>query len=328
MGTWGTGLFADDTACGVRDEYRDLLMDGLDGPAATDRLLERWKESVEDPDEGPVFWLALAATQHKLGRLEARVFERAMAAIDGGLGLERWREAGALRQRERVLAKTREQLLGPQRAPATLRRFRDTCQWEAGELIAYRLATGRHVAFRVLGHETHARGVAPVVELLDWIGADMPGPDVLRGCGVRRGALPPPALLRALSATYPEAATLPIAAIGRLLVDAGILDSFTPNELGIDPGRVGAVTDTIERLRRGDRDTMARLHGLTRTRNPGLLEPVTQLSLRRELKRTELSSDRVARLGHQAAPSQAPAGWLVVRWYELDEALGDVFGIS
>jgi hypothetical protein len=73
---------------------------------------------------------------------------------------------------------------------------------------------------------------------------------------------------------------------------------------------------------------MARLHGLTRTRNPGLLEPVTQLSLRRELKRTELSSDRVARLGHQAAPSQAPAGWLVVRWYELDEALGDVFGIS
>jgi hypothetical protein len=328
MGTWGTGLFADDTACGVRDEYRDLLMDGLDGPAATDRLLERWKESVEDPDEGPVFWLALAATQHKLGRLEPRVFERAMAAIDGGLGLERWREAGALRQRERVLAKVREQLLGPQRAPAPPRRFRDTCQWEAGELIAYRLASGRHIAFRVLGHETHARGVAPVVELLDWIGADIPGPDDLRGCGVRRGALPPPALLRALSATYPGAADAPMAAIGALLVDAGILESFTPNALGFDPRQAGAMTEVIDRLHRGHPDTTVKLHAVIRQRNPRLLDPVTQLSLRRERSLKELPASRVERLGDTLAPAQPPGEWLVVRWYELDEALGDVFGIS
>ncbi len=70
----GTAVFSDDTACDVRDGYVDLLSDGLSGPEATKKLLREWSASLKDPDEAPVFWLALAATQWKYGGALSRKF--------------------------------------------------------------------------------------------------------------------------------------------------------------------------------------------------------------------------------------------------------------
>jgi hypothetical protein len=59
-----------------------------------------------------------------------------------------------------------------------------------------------------------------------------------------------------------------------------------------------------------------------------LLEPVSQFSLRRELKKSEMPARRVLRL-KVCRPAVQPLGeWMVIRWYELDEALGDLFGIQ
>jgi hypothetical protein len=73
MGTWGTAIFSDDIACDVRDQYRECIGEGLSGSEATEKLMADYEQSLEDSDEGPPFWLALAATQWKLGRLEDRV---------------------------------------------------------------------------------------------------------------------------------------------------------------------------------------------------------------------------------------------------------------
>src|SRR4051812_35764379 len=111
MGAWGTAIFSDDTAVDVRDDYRDHVGDGLSGPAATDRLLDEWRTTLGDPDEGPVFWLSLAATQWKCGRLEPRVLEKALEVISSGAGLERWKDdPKLLKKRQTVLAKLEEQL--------------------------------------------------------------------------------------------------------------------------------------------------------------------------------------------------------------------------
>lgn len=37
LGVWGPGIFSDDLACDLRDEYRELVADGLSGEEATDR---------------------------------------------------------------------------------------------------------------------------------------------------------------------------------------------------------------------------------------------------------------------------------------------------
>ena len=49
MGAWGTGVFSDDTASDVRDNYLDLIGDGLSGVEAT-KLLREWSGTLDDPD--------------------------------------------------------------------------------------------------------------------------------------------------------------------------------------------------------------------------------------------------------------------------------------
>ena len=80
MGTWGTGIFSDDNAADLRDDYRDFIGDGLSSPEATDRLLAEWGSSLSrEPEYAATFWLALAVTQWKCGRLEDRVKAKALA---------------------------------------------------------------------------------------------------------------------------------------------------------------------------------------------------------------------------------------------------------
>jgi hypothetical protein len=166
----------------------DLVGDGLTGIEATQRLLREWAETLNDPDEGPVFWLALAATQWKKGRLEDFVLQRAITTIDGGADLERWDvNSRDYKKRQKVLEKLRAKLTSPQPPPKRIpKRFRDSNTWPVGDLVSYRLVSGRLVIFRVIGHHTDRGGTAPVCELLDWVGDAIP--KNLAALGVRRGA--------------------------------------------------------------------------------------------------------------------------------------------
>ena len=47
MGTWGTGIFDDDTTCDMRGHYRMALRAGVPGPEATDQIL---RDSAPGPD--------------------------------------------------------------------------------------------------------------------------------------------------------------------------------------------------------------------------------------------------------------------------------------
>jgi hypothetical protein len=208
MGTWGLALYSDDTACDIRDAYRDLLGDGHEGAAATDALLAEYREALEDPDEASVFWLALADTQWRVGRLEPRVLDRALTVIDAGLDLRRWDEAPRDREkRAKLLDELRAKLTSKAPAPKRIpKRFDAKNDWERGEVVSYELRSGRLMLFRVVGHEEDVirmtpgtplapgdvianRGCqTPHVELLDWTGAPgaHPSLDELQHVEVRR----------------------------------------------------------------------------------------------------------------------------------------------
>lgn len=109
MGTTGIALFADDYACDVRDAFLYLLRAGWDPADATAALIQEQGAAIDDPDEGPRFWLALAATQWKYGCLDPEALRRAVNAIDTGAGAARWTGAAAIRRRA-VLAALRVQL--------------------------------------------------------------------------------------------------------------------------------------------------------------------------------------------------------------------------
>lgn len=162
IGAWGPGLFSDDLACDVRGEFRDLIGEGLTVEEATRRILASYPSPEDDPDNGSVVLIALAVTQWKTGRLLDLIRDQAVAVIDAGADLDRWDEDTA-ESRRRALARAREQLLSPQRAPVRIARQRKmTTPSEAGDVLLYAHDSGRQVVFWV--EETAlTRAIRPAV---------------------------------------------------------------------------------------------------------------------------------------------------------------------
>lgn len=153
MGAWGTAIFSDDTAADVRDAFTDFAAEGMSASEATERLVQESAEILEDEDDAVVFWLALAATQWKLGRLLDKVRDRAVAIIDHGDDLRRWEDnaRSEFNQRKKHLAKLRDQLLSPQPKPKKLKAFsKSSTDFRVGDVAAYRLDERTAVRFCVL----------------------------------------------------------------------------------------------------------------------------------------------------------------------------------
>jgi hypothetical protein len=174
VGVWGTGIFADDNAADLRDDYRTLIGDGVPAGDATDRLIAQWSPQG-DPDLEPVFWLSLALTQWNCGRLEDRVKEQALRVIADGSAMRPWLGGPDARKRISVLEAARRKIESPQPAVRKIKkRVLATCDWERGELIAYRMLNGEYVVLRVLDLHVDQGGACPNCELLDWHGAELP----------------------------------------------------------------------------------------------------------------------------------------------------------
>jgi hypothetical protein len=188
MGAWGTGIFQDDTACDIRDQYKDLLGEGLSPQLAKARILESYASSFADQDESGVAWLALAAVQSKTGRLDADTLGHALRVIDSGSDLLRWSgNPKDLAKRKIALNGLRVQLTAPQPPEKKVaKRILCECRWHVGDLFSFQLLSGRLIVFRVIGHHTDKGGTYPVCELLDWIGSVIPSESELSGLEVKR----------------------------------------------------------------------------------------------------------------------------------------------
>ncbi|MBX3208810.1 MAG: hypothetical protein KF764_27510 [Labilithrix sp.] len=168
MGTWGTALYSDDLAADVRNDLRDLIGDGLTVEAAVEQLM---REYDVDSDETGVFWLAVADTAWRLGRPHAKARDEALRIIESESDLSRWENAADRRKREAVLRKLADELRSPAPSPKRVARpYRAANDWSVGEVVSYRLASGRWTAFRVIGHHTDKGGRSAICEPLDWIG--------------------------------------------------------------------------------------------------------------------------------------------------------------
>jgi hypothetical protein len=175
MGAWGPAIFSDDTVADIRSEYRELLEDQVSDTEATQRVIAEYQHL--DVDEKHLLWLALAAAQHQVGRLEDDIRDRALQVIDHRIGLELWEEAGTkeLAKREAALAKLRGQLTGPQPARKVIRRpWRHVTDLTPGAVLAWTAPTGAVALFRVVRINDHRVAASPVLERLDWNGMKLP----------------------------------------------------------------------------------------------------------------------------------------------------------
>jgi hypothetical protein len=185
MGTWGVGLYANDTASDVRHEWLDKLRLGTSGEAATTELLEEWGNAAHDD---PIFWIALADTQWTWGRLEERVRAQATAMLAAGGDLALWEQSKEKGARKKMFEKVAARLETPPRAPKAVRVRSDAIEWRRGQVWAYRTLDGQWAVFRVCAFDAECGLVgAPVTELLDVVVDEPPagGAEALAGVGLR-----------------------------------------------------------------------------------------------------------------------------------------------
>jgi hypothetical protein len=175
MGAWGPGIWSDDTACDVRAEYREALEDGLDDSEARAKVESVFAHDLADYDNSTVVWLALAAAQSNLGRLDLDVRERALEIIDNGSNLRLWVDPALLKKRQAALTKLRGVLLGPQ---PDRKRVRKPPQRKTalvpGDVVAYAAPSGRRYLLAVRALSASRYGTYPLVRLLEFEGTTLP----------------------------------------------------------------------------------------------------------------------------------------------------------
>ncbi|SCX58686.1 hypothetical protein SAMN03159343_3819 [Klenkia marina] len=194
MSANGPGVFDDDLTCDVRDTYRRLLQDRVPDDEATRQTIAGWADL--GPDEEPRLWLALAATQSSVGRLDDSVLRRALEVIDTGRDLESWSELGDewVVARAGALADLRARLTGPQPTRKAVRRpWRWVTDLTVGTVLAWRRSDGDVVVLRVV-HTPEDRftgSVGVVLQRLAWSGPDLPPPDQLASLPPGPDVVPP-----------------------------------------------------------------------------------------------------------------------------------------
>lgn len=119
MGTWGRGILSDDFARDIYDDYVRAFNRGEERDQITQRLIAANAHGIDDPDEGPVFWLALAKAQWDTGPVDDQLLAQVEDLAASDRGLDRWREAGEkeLAKRRAAVAEFAARLRVPNAAP-------------------------------------------------------------------------------------------------------------------------------------------------------------------------------------------------------------------
>jgi hypothetical protein len=194
MGTWGTGLYANDSTSDVRDSYIKFLKEGMENKEAYRKILDEYQEYIGDEEE-PLFWYALAETQWKMGRLLPEVKSKAMDWIEKDGGLELWEENIKGKDGwKKTLDKLRDKLLQPMPVEKKIRKEQELNHnlWNIGDVYAYQFHgveaieggfEGKYIIIQKIGEgiEKFWGKEMMIIQVLDKIFENLPTLDSIEG---------------------------------------------------------------------------------------------------------------------------------------------------
>lgn len=199
MGAWGVGLYQDDVTCDIKDDYLNRLKVGYSNIEATQEVIDYNMDCIEDEEEGPLFWMALADVQWRYGRLLPEIKEDALKCIREGTDLERWKEnPRQYEKRKLVLQELEERLNSPQPPEKKLTKLKiHKAEWEIGDVLLYQIHNGelrgnedvknskwynKYVLLRIVGITRTNIGSLPriysneqnIAKIYNWVGDERP----------------------------------------------------------------------------------------------------------------------------------------------------------
>ena len=116
MGAWGAGLYQDDIAADIKEEWKVLSQFGFNSPDIKKRIRETYLQfDINDSDTYIPSWLVVADILIKKKNLDEETKKLALEIIDKELDLNSWKQHGAsdsdIKKREKVLARLREKII-------------------------------------------------------------------------------------------------------------------------------------------------------------------------------------------------------------------------
>lgn len=183
MGNWGYGIRQDDFVCDVIDAFEDLLKAGKSVAEATTEVSSKFSSEIKDPDDGPLFWIALADVQWTFGQLQSQVLQQVKQDYDSGRSITQWTEdqRGLARRKaelEKFILKIGTANPRPKKLPKIVVR---APKFRRGDCLSIRLADGRYAAALVLvaDHSIIEYG-KNLIGVLDYLSADKPTLETFR----------------------------------------------------------------------------------------------------------------------------------------------------
>lgn len=82
MGVIGSSLYDNDVACDVKTAFSDMIYSGISCREATTNVICDFQDYLQDSDDCPIVWIALADIQWDMGLLLKNVKKRAIKEID------------------------------------------------------------------------------------------------------------------------------------------------------------------------------------------------------------------------------------------------------
>lgn len=184
MGAWGYGIRQDDFVCDVIGAFEDLLKAGTSVADASTAVTAQFRAAIDDADDDPLFWIALAEMQWTYGGLDPSVLSRVRGDFTSGRSLLLWEEdqRGLARRRaalEKFIAKIGVPKPRPKRAPQAITR---APKFQAGDCLSIRLDDGQYAAAIVLAADDSLAELGTnLVAVLDYLSADKPAMEVFLG---------------------------------------------------------------------------------------------------------------------------------------------------
>jgi hypothetical protein len=177
MGAWGHGIRQDDFVCNVIGDFEDLLKAGQIVADATKAVKSKFPAQIEDADDGPLFWIALADVQWTYGGLEPKVLQRVKEDLDSGRSLTLWTEdPRGLSRRRAALEKFIRKIAGPNPRPKKPPKVVIRApKFRPGDGLSSQLANGQYAAALVLAADhSNAEHGTNLIAVLDYLAPQKP----------------------------------------------------------------------------------------------------------------------------------------------------------
>lgn len=188
MGTWNVGIFQNDIADDVKDEYIDCLREGLSDEEADKKVIKNNLDIINlESYDSVEFWLGLAMIEWKYGRLQEHTKQKAMELAIDDKYLELWKDEGEKIYKARVkeIDNFIVEIQSEQPPKKKVKIYVPfQCPWNIGDIFAYQLKSeisakegflDKYILFQKVGEvESFPKSYIPVIRIANAIFDQIP----------------------------------------------------------------------------------------------------------------------------------------------------------